>query len=424
MEIKINISYTEFQKRIFWECDKRFRVVAKGRRVGFTNGCANFCVENLLESKKILWVDTINANIQRYFERYFMPILKQIPNEFWDWSKQDKKLLFKNGSVLDMRGADRPENIEGFGYDIVILNEAGIILKNAYLWDNAISPMLLDNPQSVAIIGGVPKGKNRFYDLFRNELKNDDWVSFTSSSFDNPLLSKDEINRLIDELGGAGSDIVEQEIYGRFRDNTSNLLFSLDEIENAINTDEVDDSGAVVWGVDIARFGDDKSVLSIRQGFYISNIISFSNLDTASLADEIFHLYLKADLKPQAIFIDTIGVGAGVFDILNHRSLPVREAIMSAKPLNPKFANKRAEIYFELKDKMKYLKLPPLDIVKKQALMISYFYNSKDKLQIISKDEIKKEFGSSPDELDSLAMCFYEQVFVDNEIEYWCGNGW
>ena len=59
---------------------------------------------------------------------------------------------------MDFRSADKPENIEGFGYALIILNEAGIILKNRRLWEETIRPMAMDYKAKV-IIGGTPKGK-------------------------------------------------------------------------------------------------------------------------------------------------------------------------------------------------------------------------------------------------------------------------
>ncbi|MDL0090086.1 hypothetical protein, partial [Campylobacter gastrosuis] len=141
--INLSLQYTPQQKRVFFENFARFTTIEKGRRFGFTKGTANACIEWLLEGHKILWVDTMNANLKRYFQRYFYPELKQLPRELWSYNAQDKQLNLGE-AWLDFRSAERPENIEGFGYDIVILNEAGIILKDSYLWDNAISPMLLD----------------------------------------------------------------------------------------------------------------------------------------------------------------------------------------------------------------------------------------------------------------------------------------
>lgn len=423
----LDIKYTKAQKEVFFNTKERFCVVAKGRRFGFTRGCANFCVEALLDSsfkiKKILWVDTINRNLQNYFDLYFMPVLKQLPPEIWEYHKQEKKLNIA-GNFLHMVGADNPQNIEGLGYDLIILNEAGIILKNGYLWDNAISPMLLDNPRSRAIIGGVPKGKNRFYDLALNAIKkkNAEWKFFQFSSFDNPLVNADEIKRLIDELGGENSEIVKQEIYGEFVDNTSNLLLSVSEIEKAMQNRDYE-PGIEIWSVDVARYGDDKSVIAKLNGNHIYELQGFSNLNTNELSNKIFEHFARAENKPIRIFIDTTGVGAGVFDNLYARNLPVSEAIMSAKAVDNRYKNKRAEMYFTLSQKLKFLRLPNEKRLLNEAMAISYFVNNDGKFQIESKDEIKKIIGVSSDYLDAVAMLFYEPVY-ENKSSDWSGGGW
>lgn len=248
-DINLSLTYTPWQKEVFFENTARFTTIEKGRRVGFTKGIANATIEWLLEGKKVLWVDTITSNLQRYYERYFLPELKALPKELYKFHAQDKKLSIGEG-YLDMRSAERPENIEGFGYDIVILNEAGIILKDAYLWDNAIRAMLLDNPKSRAFIGGVPKGKNRFYDLAKRGISGDkDWKNYQISSFNNPLLKKEQIDEMVAELGGIDSDVVRQEIYGEFLDTTSNVLFNLALIENAFNTQMPNEKVSIIWGV-------------------------------------------------------------------------------------------------------------------------------------------------------------------------------
>lgn len=430
----LNITYTKAQKRVFFESSARFKTIAKGRRLGFTRGCANYAIECLLDEsfkvKKALWVDTITRNIQNYFDIYFMPLLKQIDSSFYKWSKQDKKLSLSNGNLLHMVGADRPENIEGLGYDLIILNEAGIILKNPKLWDNSISPMLLDNQQSRAIIGGVPKGKNKFFDLVNNSLKNAvGWEHFQFSSFDNPLINKDEIKRLINELGGENSEVVRQEIYGEFVDGSSNLLINYDELINAFEKhNEPQRVNAEVWALDVARFGDDKSVLACKNAHNIYKMRSFIKLNTLELANEIKIAYHNAEVKPSVIFVDTTGVGAGVYDFLSSANLPVSEAIMSAKPLSDEYKNKRAEMYFRFSKALKNLNINVADefkeALKRQVNTIEYFYNDKDKFQIISKDNIKKLYGSSPDELDALAMLFYDEVDFLPKKSDWSGYGW
>ena len=420
-ETTLCLTYTPWQKEVFFENTARFTTIEKGRRVGFTKGIANATIEWLLEGKKVLWVDTITSNLQRYYERYFLPELKALPKELYKFHAQDKKLSIGEG-YLDMRSAERPENIEGFGYDIVILNEAGIILKNSYLWDNAIRAMLLDNPKSRAFIGGVPKGKNRFYDLAKRGMSGEkDWVNFQISSFNNPLLKKEQIDEMVAELGGIDSDVVRQEIYGEFLDTTTNALFPLSMIEAAFGKVRTYEPNAVqIWGLDVARDGDDESVLCVRDGYHVENLEGFRIASTTELAREIYRRYEMSEKKPEAIFIDSVGVGAGTFDRLCEFGLGAicREAKASYKATNEaKFANKRAEMYFALKEKFHLLTMNAHEKLKKQLQMIEFQYDRKERYLILPKDELKKEYGISPDYADALALTFFDDVMSARRIE-------
>ena len=131
-------------------------------------------MENMIDGlSPILWVDTMYGNIERYVERYFLPVLKGLPKNLWKYRANRNDLKVMN-AVCDFRSADKPENIEGFGYALIILNEAGIILKNRRLWEETIRPMIMDYKANV-IIGGTPKGKrvrntgeeHLFYELFQ-----------------------------------------------------------------------------------------------------------------------------------------------------------------------------------------------------------------------------------------------------------------
>lgn len=233
--MKVSLTYSDWQEDVFlnWEPNVRFKIIPKGRRVGGTKGAANACIDYCLQGEySILWGDTINSNIDRYFERYFYPELNSNKISY-DYSKQEKKLKIFN-SYIDFRSADRPENWEGFGYNIIILNEAGIILKNPYLYSNAVLPMLMDHPDSKLIAIGTPKGKflkdgskHPFFQLYENAINNTDgyaWKRITS--YESPFLTKEVIKTLEDEIAAMSPEMVKQEIYGEFIDGTANEPFA------------------------------------------------------------------------------------------------------------------------------------------------------------------------------------------------------
>lgn len=230
---EINLSYTRPQLEIFfdWPEGVRFKGVQKGRRFGATKGAANAIIEWCIEGiSPILWGDTIAGNIDRYFERYFLPELKANEIDF-HWNSQSKQLKIGK-CFVDFRSADRPENWEGFGYKIIFLNEAGIILKDKYLYTNAVLPMLIDFPDSKLIAAGVPKGKickdgseHPFYSICS---KKDDpsYLIHQYSSYDNPLLDEDDIKDLEKEIQAMNPSMVAQEIYGEFIDSDAENPFA------------------------------------------------------------------------------------------------------------------------------------------------------------------------------------------------------
>lgn len=234
---EVTYRITPLQNKVLKNFTEKYNAVAKGRRWGITILLMIFCFRKLIEKKTaILWGDTVHGNIDRYFQRYMLPLLIQMPPGSWNFNAQRKELRIINSetsdyttdkaSIMDFRSADTPETWEGFGYNFIVLNEAGIILKSTYLYKNAILPMLLDFPDSQLIAIGVPKGKtikngdeHPFYSICKNGIAGKKGYSFQQySSYDSAVALKADIDNLVEELGGHNHPIVRQEIYGEFID--------------------------------------------------------------------------------------------------------------------------------------------------------------------------------------------------------------
>lgn len=229
--LQLHLKYFRCQLEVFFESFSRYVIVKKGRRLGITRGAANAFIEYMVDGiSPLLWVDTINGNIDRYFDRYFLPVLKQLPEKHWSFNRQKRELRIFD-SICDFRSADTPESIEGFGYKKIFLNEAGIILKDDYLYSNSILPMLLDYPDSQLIAAGVPKGKHKkngnkhkFFELYENALAGlPEYQLRSYTTYDNPLLSKEDIDRLASHLSQSEYD---QEILGEFVEQLGNNPFA------------------------------------------------------------------------------------------------------------------------------------------------------------------------------------------------------
>ncbi|MFA5552125.1 MAG: terminase family protein [Trueperaceae bacterium] len=215
--------YHPAQRHIFHDSEAlgKYRIFPKGRRLGATQGAAWAVIEYMLQGRKVLWGDTINGNIRRYIQRYFLPAFRTLdltPGTGFVWHKQDATITLPNGAYTDFRSADKPENWEGFGYDVVFLNEAGIILDDPYLWHNAVLPMMLDNPDSTLIAAGTPKLSSMkgvlFKELWDKAVAGaDGYHGRRFTTYDNPFLNEEAIRKLQAEISPAERP---QEIEGKF----------------------------------------------------------------------------------------------------------------------------------------------------------------------------------------------------------------
>jgi len=231
-EVDIDLSLTKQQSEIFdYTGPARFHTITKGRRFGFTYGAALKCIEWCIDKEgPILWGDTVHGNLTRYVERYFLPKLRDIPHH---WHQADKQLTIC-GQHIDLRSSEHPENWEGFGYRKIILNEAGLIFEDPYLYTNAVLPMMMDYTDAQLYAGGVPKGKllkdgreHPFYTL--DKMGHGSSPLHRSLNFDsyaNPFLRDEDVALMEKEIAAMSPDQVRQEIYGEFIDAVSGQPFA------------------------------------------------------------------------------------------------------------------------------------------------------------------------------------------------------
>lgn len=348
MNITLPIKNFEKQQSIF-DCPARYVIVPKGRRFGATNGAANNYIKLAIQRKftKGLWVDTVNSNIERYVERYFIPKLMKLSREGdkWHWRKQQKILTILD-SYIDFRSVDNPENIEGFGYDYAFLNEAGIILKDEYLWQNAIRPMLWDYKCHTVVVG-TPKGKGVFHQLYERGLdKNQtEYAAMRFSSFDNPYLPRDTI---MEDIKTMPQRVVSQEIYAEFLDDTGVVFRGVREIAtlDPQHTPDVNFNHMYVIGCDVAKLVD-YTVISVFDRTDNNQVfqMKFNNLEWPAIQGRIQHVSRK--YNNALVYLDSTGVGEPVYDQLSRMGVPV-EAIHLTNELKKQIIEKLAN-WIELK---------------------------------------------------------------------------
>ena len=412
----IKIPLHKKQREIFSLLNKhKYVVFAKGRRFGFTHGAILYVIASILggKYKKVLWGDTIHANITRYIKRYALPLLNKLPTESWKWNKNENVIEFYLNSdiaYIDFRSADRPENWEGFGYDLIVLNEAGIILKNRYLWENAVQPMMLDNKHSKALIGGAPKGKNLFYELFRKGEtdKSGRWIAKRYTSYDNPLLDSQEIKELENSLP---PEAVEQEIYAKFIDSGYFVV-----VKHIPKKQPPQYYSKVIIGVDPAHEGGDPAGIVILHDDTVVEAKEIKASKKEELLNAVMSIvapYIPTG-KEILLSIERDGIGQGVYEDLIEKLQDLPNVLVSgvkigsSKNIKPVYRNKKAQLWFkmrELTEKKKLFVSPGVNSkLLDQIGRITYEVKEDGKLQILRKEDYRKEYGGSPNLADALAV--------------------
>ncbi len=171
-------------------------------------------------------------------------------------------------------------------------------------------------------------------------------------------------------------------------------------------------------GVDVARFGSDKTALCVRRGWSVEYLRSFSRIDTMRTAGEAVTLVRDHDIP--AVFVDEGGLGAGVVDRLRELRAPVYGVQFGGKARQSgRFANMRAELFWELRRLFNdnLIAIPPDEELISQLLGLRYDVTSAGQVKMESKSSLRRRGLRSPDKADALALAFMEPP----SLQIWTG---
>ncbi len=237
------------------------------------------------------------------------------------------------------------------------------------------------------------------------------WVTFKVDSRTAKKAEKQQIADYIEDYG-EDSDFVRVRVKGEFPRASSMQFIALDWVEEArkrkLDYDYYKDSPIVI-GVDVARFGDDRTVIVIRQGLRILEIREYRELDTMTTVSLVQDA--EDEYGADAVFIDETGPGNGVIDRgrqLKRRWFSVVAGSASSKK---KYFNKRAEMWGNMRDWLKTADLSGLeqreyDYLATDLTSIEYGFSAADKTQLERKEHMKARDLDSPDFGDALAQTF------------------
>lgn len=222
-----------------------------------------------------------------------------------------------------------------------------------------------------------------------------------------PRVSKEHAQEMIDTYG-RDNPWVMATILGLFPPGGFNSLFGADEVDAAMKRFYRDDqlgNAAVILGGDVARQGDDSSAVCKRRGRQAYPIRTMRIPDTTLVAQQF--VQEKARHDADAFFVDeTGGYGAGVIDTMRAAGHQVVGVQFGGSASDPRYFNKRSEMYFAMAEWVKAGGALPLDRELKEELCAATYVFQGDRFRLAEKQLIKDKIGRSPDRADALALTF------------------
>lgn len=211
---------------------------------------------------------------------------------------------------------------------------------------------------------------------------------------------------------GPDHDTVRVEVLGKFPAQGQNQFISGDLVQDAKHREVEPDNGApLIMGIDVARFGGDNTVFRWRQGRDARSIppVKIKNRDNMQVANLAAQWIDRT--KPDAVNIDA-GNGTGVIDRLKEMKYQVHEVWFGGKADSKEWANKRTEMYAEMRD---WLGGGAIDGDAALARDLtspeySFFGKAKDAVMLESKESMKARGIGSPDDGDALALTFARKI--------------
>lgn len=264
------------------------------------------------------------------------------------------------------------------------------------------------------VLGNGTRNVGRFYDCFHKNKKY--WKTWNIDSRSCKAANRSYLERLIEQYGGEDSDQARVRVLGQFPRTATRQLISTAAVDKAMKHEaEGWEMLPKVMGCDIARFGENSSVVCMRQGRKVFPLEVLPKSDLMQTAAAIAEIIRRE--RPMTVFVDGSGIGAGVVDRLRQLNFPVVDVNGGNQSLNPRFLNKRAEMWWECKEFIEGLcELPPDEALKVELTCLEYDFTDKGRIRLDRKADIMAEFGFSPDRADALTLTFAYPI-ADNETD-------
>jgi phage terminase large subunit len=347
----------------------------------------------------ILWAELAK------WHRVLKERLPELGSEF-EWTSEKFFLKSHPQESFAVARTSRPENpeaLQGFHSSniIFLIDEASGVAEEVF---QVAEGALSSDGAYVVMMANPTRTQGYFYDSHHK--MRGSWGTLHVNGEECPRVSRQYISDMAKKYG-AESSIYKIRVKGEFAGSPDGVI-ALDIIEPAKLRD-IAPFGPERWGVDVARFGDDLSALCKRRGnSMLEKVRVWGGKDTMQLSGLIKNEYDAAKVKPEAICVDVIGLGAGVVDRCKELGLPIIGVNVAESPaVEDQYMRLRDELWFKARDWFhgRDVRIVDDEDLIGELTLPTFKVLSTGKKQVESKDDIKKR-AASPDRADAFCLTF------------------
>ena len=245
------------------------------------------------------------------------------------------------------------------------------------------------------------------------------WVKLQWNAEESNIVSKDFIESSLKKYGSRDNDSYRVYVRGLPPTGGEGTLIPFDWIYWAQKRElQADKYQGIILGVDPAGEGKDRTMVAVRKGVEVLEMVNIPDHETIAIVEKVMRVFKQ--YKAEAICVDSIGVGKGVYDVLNNICSKVYSVKVSESPRKEGYFDYRAELWWRMREVFEKGDISiSNDPQLFEELAAPQYENAKGRIRIEPKKSIKKRLGRSPDKADALLLTFHldDSLFSPHETD-------
>lgn len=408
MEVTIP-KLTDYQKEILF-CDSRFTITEASTKIGKTHSHIIWLFGKSMEhedadGKNYWWIAPVYNQTKIAFKRLRRNL---VPYGVFSFNETNLIISCPNGAEIHFKSAEKPDNLYGEDVYACVFDEAPRAREEAWY---ALRSTLTATEAPCKLIGNFGGVSNWVHKLKEKAKTDKNYSYFRVTCWDairEGILSYEEVMQ-------AKSDLPEKifkELYEAEASEDEGQLINNESISKLFSNTHIEE-GVKYITADIARLGRDKTVIYYWSGLRVEAVVEMDVSTIPQTADAIKSLQAKYNVNNSNTICDEDGVGGGVVDILRCVGFVNNSKPVKVKGKEENFANLKTQCYYKLAESINKNEIyfSNSDLENKLSEELEWVRLPKEldtsKITILSKDEVKKKIGRSPDYSDALMMRMY-----------------